>query len=137
MEQLADARSQGQIIIVQFHPIPYSSGGHTLPASVSDSSGQSGLAMRAYTPWFQRFGVTAVLCGHNAHFERPKVGDVLFHDVGVAGVGLAHPIDWKGPRQINPWRQRSAYYDASELWSGSQLLAGRIHYGHLEIDVMA
>lgn len=137
MAQLADARSKGQIIFVQFHHIPYSSGGHILPTSVSGSSGQSGLAMRAYTPWFQHFGVTAVLCGHNEHFERSKVGNVLFYDVGVAGDGLAHPIDWKDPRQINPWRQWSAYYDAPELWKGAQLVAGGRHYGHLEINVLA
>lgn len=136
MTQLADARSKGQIILVQFHHIPYSSGGHSLPTSLPDSSGQSGLAMRAYTPWFQRFGVTAVLCGHNEHFERSKVGDVLFYDVGVAGDGLSNPLDWEDPRQINPWRQWSAYYDAPELWRGSQLVDGGRHYGHLEIDVL-
>lgn len=137
MAQLADARSKGQIIIVQFHHIPYSSGGHILPTSLPGSSGQSGLAMRAYTPWFQRFGVTAVLCGHNEQFERSKVGDVLFYDVGVAGDGLGYPTDWKDPRRINPWRQWSAYYDAPELWTGPRLIAGGRHYGHLEIDVRA
>lgn len=136
LEQLKDARSKGQIIFVQFHHIPYSSGGHSLPLTVPGSSGQAGWPMRAYTPWFQEYGVTAVICGHNESFERSLVGDVLFYDVGVAGDGLGYAIDKTDPRRINPWRKWVAHHDSPELWDGQRLVSGGKHYGHLEIDVL-
>jgi hypothetical protein len=135
LEQLADARAQGQVIFVQFHHIPYSGGGHSLPTSLADSSGQSGLVMRAYTPWFQRYGVAAVFCGHNESFEWSAVGNVQFFDAGVAGDGLGYAIDDRDPRRLNPWRKWVAHFDEPELWQGRRLVSGGRHYGHLEVDI--
>lgn len=135
MAQLKDARAKGQVVFVQFHHVPYSSGGHILPVSLENSSGQGGVPMRVYTPSFQHYGVTAVLCGHNETFERSRVGDVLFYDAGVAGDGIDPPEDEKDPRCANPWQQWVASNDEPELWKGKQLLQGGRHYGHLEIDV--
>ncbi len=135
LRELASARKAGQVIFVQFHHIPYSGGGHSLPTSLADSSGQSGLTMRAYTPWFQKYGVAAVFCGHNESFEWSAVGDVQFFDAGVAGDGLGSPVDDRDPRRFNPWRKWVAHFDEKELWNGPQLVRGGKHYGHLEVDV--
>ncbi len=135
MAQLEDARERGQIIFVQFHHVPYSSGGHILPVSMENSSGQAGLPMRIYTPAFQRYGVVAVLCGHNETFERSLVGDVIFYDAGVAGDGLGAPESEKDPRCANPWQAWIAHDDDPELWNGKQLVDGGRHYGHVEIDI--
>lgn len=136
MDQLKDARAMGQMIFAQFHHVPYSSGGHILPVSMEDSSGQAGLPMRIYTPAFQEYGVVAVLCGHNETFERSRVGDVLFYDAGVAGDGLGAPDSEKDPRCRNPFQQWIAHADDPERWKGRQLLDGGRHYGHLEIDLV-
>lgn len=135
LEQLKDARARGQVIFVQFHHVPYSSGGHILPNSLENSSGQAGVPMRVYTPSFQQYGVTAVLCGHNETFERSRVGDLLVYDNGAAGDGIDPPEDEKDPRCKNPWQQWVASNDEPELWKGRQLLEGGRHYGHLEIDL--
>ncbi len=135
LKELADARKKGQIIFVQFHHIPYSSGGHILPTTLKDSSGQSGLVMRAYTPWFQQYGVAAVFCGHNESFEWSQVGEVQFFDAGVAGDGFGTPIDDRDPRRLNPWRKWVAHFDEKELWQGKKLVKGGKHYGHLEVDL--
>jgi hypothetical protein len=135
LKELADARAKGQVIFVQFHHIPYSGGGHILPTTVEGSSGQAGLVMRAYTPWFQKYGVSAVFCGHNESFEWSAVGDVQFFDAGVAGDGLGRPIDDRDPRRLNPWRRWTAHFDEPELWAGPQLVKGGKHYGHLEVEI--
>ncbi len=136
MEQLKDARAKGQVIFVQFHHVPYSSGGHILPVSMENSSGQAGVPMRAYTPSFQEYGVAAVLCGHNETFERSLVGDVLFYDAGVAGDGIGGPEDVRDPRCANPWQQWISHKDDPELWKDHQLVQGGRHYGHVEIDLV-
>lgn len=135
LRELADARKKGQVIFVQFHHIPYSGGGHSLPTSLPDSSGQSGIMMRAYTPWFQKYGVSAVFCGHNESFEWSRVGSVEFFDAGVAGDGFGIPVDDRDPRRTNPWRRWVAHFDEPELWEGKRLISGGKHYGHLEVDV--
>ena len=91
--------------------------------------------MRVYTPSFQQYGVTAVLCGHNETLERSRVGDVLVYDNGAAGDGIDPPEDEKDPRCKNPWQQWIASNDEPELWKGRQLLEGGRHYGHLEINL--
>ncbi len=135
MAQLKDARSKGQLIIVQFHHVPYSSGGHSLPTTLADSSGQSGLAMRQYFPFFQQYGVAAVICGHNESFERSEVGGIQVYDVGIAGDGLGYAINDRDPRRINPWRKWVAHFDSAENWQGKKLIDGGKHYGHLEMNI--
>ncbi len=133
--QLKNAHQQGQLIFVQFHHIPYSSGGHSLPLTAEGSSGQAGIPMRVYTPLFKRYGVAAVFCGHNESFEHSVVDGIHFYDVGVAGDGLGYAVSDVDPRRHNPYRQWVAHIDAPEQWKGKQLLDGGKHYGHLEVEV--
>ncbi|WP_240759028.1 purple acid phosphatase family protein, partial [Phytoactinopolyspora endophytica] len=93
-QQLADARSQGQVVFVQFHHSAYSSGEHGLPMYHELTSGQGGTPMRQYHSLFEQYGVAAVLSGHSEMFERSFVDSdddgvgVHYYDVGVAGDGL-------------------------------------------------
>ncbi|NED97579.1 metallophosphoesterase family protein [Phytoactinopolyspora alkaliphila] len=149
-EQLADARARGQIIFVQFHHAPFSSGEHGLPMDHAFTSGQGGTPMRQYQPMFEEYDVTAVLSGHSEMFERSFVdedGDgvgVYYYDVGVAGDGL------RGERRdgsslddpllsYNPFSEWTADQHEPERWElvdgVLQLVEGGKHYGHLEVDV--
>ena len=148
--ELADARDQGQIIFVQFHHAPYSSGEHGLPMDHVLTSGQGGTPMRQYHDMFEEYGVVAVLSGHSEMFERSFVdadGDgvgVHYYDVGVAGDGL------RGERRngtrlddpllkYNPFSVWTADQDEPEQWEMVdgvlQLVSGGKHYGHLEVNV--
>ncbi|ACQ82218.1 metallophosphoesterase [Beutenbergia cavernae DSM 12333] len=147
---LADARAAGQIVFVQFHHVPYSSGEHGLPMYHADTSGQGGTPMRIYHDMFERYGVTAVISGHSEMFERSLVdadGDgvgVGYYDVGVSGDGL------RGERRdggsfadpllsYNEFSQWTADQHEAEQWAVvdgvPQLIDGGKHYGHLEVDV--
>ncbi|MFC3199446.1 metallophosphoesterase [Parapedobacter deserti] len=134
--QLKDAHDAGQVVFVQFHHIPYSSGGHILPLTAENSSGQAGVPMRAYTPLFKKYGVVAVICGHNESLEHSLVDGIHFWDVGIAGDGLGYSLDDKDPRRANGYRQWVAHVDAAEHWDGRQLISGGKHYGHLVVDVI-
>lgn len=123
------------MIFVQFHHIPYSSGGHSLPLTAEGSSGQAGIPMRVYTPLFKEHGVVAVFCGHSESFEHSLVDGIHFYDAGVAGDGLGYAIDDRDPRRRNPYRVWVAHNDAPELWKGDRLVDGGKHYGHLEVSV--
>ena len=149
-QQLADARAKGQMVFVQFHHAPYSSGEHGLPMDHVLTSGQGGTPMRQYQPLFERYGVTAVLSGHSEMFERSFVdedGDgsgVHYYDVGIAGDGL------RGERRdgtrlddpllkYNPFSKWTADQDEPERWESVdgvlQLVEGGKHYGHLEVNL--
>lgn len=134
--QLKDAHDAGQLIFVQFHHIPYSSGGHILPLTAENSSGQGGGPMRAYQPLFRKYGVVAVICGHNESLEHSLVDGIHYWDVGIAGDGLGYSLDDVDPRRHNEYRQWVAHVDAPEHWRGRQLLSGGKHYGHLVVDVV-
>lgn len=133
--QLKDAREKGQLIFVQFHHIPYSSGGHSLPLTAKNSSGQAGIPMRVYTPEFKKYGVIAVFCGHNESLEHSIVDGIHFWDIGIAGDGMGYSIDDIDPRRHNPYRQFVAHRDAPEFWKGKKLVDGGKHYGYLKVDV--
>lgn len=135
LEQLRDARQKGQVIFVQFHHIPYSSGGHSLPLTAERSSGQAGIPMRAYQPMFKAHGVVAVFCGHNESLEHSLVAGIHYWDAGIAGDGLGYSIDDLDPRRKNPYRQFVAHRDAPEHWQGRQLIDGGKHYGYLKVAV--
>lgn len=146
-EQLADARAQGQIIVVQFHHAPWSSGEHGLPMNHEDSSGQGGTPMRIYDDMFAEHGVAAVLAGHSEMFERSYVdidGDgrgINYYDVGIAGDGLRGERRFHGNLlsepylDYNPYRAWTADRDEPEQWDGEILLDGGKHYGHLEVNI--
>ncbi|MGF1525048.1 MAG: fibronectin type III domain-containing protein [Leptolyngbyaceae cyanobacterium] len=147
IEQLEDARAKGQIIFVQFHHAPYSSGTHGFPMNHERSSGQGGTPLRQYQPLFEEYGVLAVFSGHSEMFERSFVdedGDgvgVTYYDVGVAGDGLRGEIrdDADEPLGYNPFSQWTADQNEPELWQEVdgvlQLVEGGKHYGHLEVNV--
>jgi len=135
LAQLADARKKGQIIFVQFHHIPYSSGGHSLPLTAFKSTGQAGIPMQIYQPMFKAYGVVAVFCGHNESLEHAVVEGIHYWDVGIAGDGLGYSIDDLDPRRKNPYRKFVAHRDAPEYWKGLQLLDGGKHYGYLKVNV--
>jgi Calcineurin-like phosphoesterase len=152
--QLADARSRGRIIFVQFHHAPYSDGEHGLPMNHAQTTGQGGTPLRVYHPLFERFGVVAVFSGHSEMFERSFVDEVAdgvgvhYYDVGVAGDGLrgerrSSPGFVEGERsnrlQYNRFSQWSADEHEPERWrivdGTPQLLEGGKHYGHLEVQL--
>lgn len=147
IEQLKDAREQGQIVFVQFHHAPFSSGTHGFPMNHELSSGQGGTPMRQYHTLFEEYGVVAVFSGHSEMFERSFVdedGDssgVHYYDVGISGDGLRGEIqdDNGDPLNYNPFSQWSADQDEPELWQEIdgvlQIVDGGKHYGHLEVNV--
>ena len=147
LRELADAQAKGQIIIVQFHHTAFGTGVHSL---VSGSAGiannedeQSGRPMRIYHELFTRYGVTAVISGHDELLEYVRLDGVHYWDVGFAGDGLRGPgyapittyvpFDLLPPEaQATHW---SAHGDAPEVWNGPQLIDGGKHYGFLEVEV--
>ncbi|YAF97746.1 MAG: fibronectin type III domain-containing protein [Nodularia sp. CChRGM 3473] len=148
--QLEDARAQGQMIFVQFHHAPYSSGEHGQPMNHVLSTGQGGTPMRQYHSMFEQYGVLAVLSGHSEMFERSFVdenGDgigVQYYDVGVSGDGLrgekragsslSDPL-----LKYNSFSQWTADQNEGEFWQeiegALQLVSGGKHYGHLEVNL--
>jgi 3',5'-cyclic AMP phosphodiesterase CpdA len=147
--ELADARARGQVIFVQFHHAPYSSGEHGVPMDHALTTGQGGTPMRVYHPLFERYGVVAVLSGHSEMFERSVVdedGDgvgVQYYDVGVAGDGLRGEKRDGGLDdpllRYNPFSAWTADQHEPERWElvdgVVQLVEGGKHYGHLEVDL--
>ncbi|TBT83548.1 phosphoesterase [Propioniciclava sinopodophylli] len=152
-KQLRDARAKGQVVIVQFHHAAYSNGVHgTPPNRATSADNQSGVAMRVYTPLFEKYGVAAVISGHDEMFERSFVDDdgdgvgFMSYDVGVASDGLrgeqyerAADGTWQ-PIRFNTRSEWSASADVPETWTTDangvpQLTDGGLHYGHLQMDL--
>lgn len=150
-EQLKDAREKGQIILVQFHHASYSSGVHGTPPNFEQRpDNQSGVAMRVYSPLFEKYGVATVIAGHDEMFERSFVdldGDGMgFHvyDVGVAADGLRTEATYTNDEgevvevNYNTHSVWSATENEPELWATNEngvkhLVDGGLHYGHLEM----
>jgi len=146
--QLADARAAGQVIFVQWHHVPFSSGVHGFPMSHPQSSGQGGTPLRIYHETLEQFGVAAVFCGHSEMFERSFVdldGDgngIHYYDVGVSGDGMRGGVidevtgEYGGQNGFSQW---TADRSEPELWvetpEGVTLARGGKHYGHLEINL--
>ncbi len=144
--QLADARQHSAFTFVFFHHVPYSVGPHGWPPG--DGVGhdpQSGVAVRGLTPLFMRYGVDALIAGHDEMWERSQIegtevlpdGTERRHtlnvfDVGIAGDGL------RGPQEglENPYQRFFVHTDAPEIWVDGILRSGGKHYGHLEVDVL-
>ena len=149
-KQLADAREQGQIIVVQFHHSAYSSGVHGTAMASATPDGQPGSPLRVYTPLLEKYGVAVVISGHDEMFERSWVdedGDgkgVHHFDVGVAADGLRGEYMVKQedgtyvPAAFNTYSEWMAQTDSPELWEegdGKPILKdGGKHYGHLQMD---
>ncbi len=145
-EQLADAQRRSAFTFVFFHHVPYSVGPHGWPAGDGEGEdSQSGTPVRELTPLFLRYGVDAVIAGHDEMWERSEIegrqelpgGQLRPHtlqvlDVGVAGDGL------RGPQEglDNPHQRFLVHSDAPEVWRDGVLVSGGKHYGHLEVDVL-
>src|SRR5690606_5535075 len=54
---LKEASNLGQLIFVQYHHIPYSSGENGVPMNHELSSGQGGTPLRAIHPLLEKYGV--------------------------------------------------------------------------------
>ena len=150
--QLANARAEGQVVIVQFHHAAYSNGVHGTPPNHEFADNQSGVAMRSYTPMFEQYGVAVVISGHDEMFERSFIdndGDgvgVQVYDVGVAADGLRGEQLFETedgsfePIRFNSHSRWMASADEPELWANDangnpQLVDGGLHYGHLQLDL--
>ncbi|WP_281288130.1 metallophosphoesterase family protein [Marinobacter maritimus] len=147
IRELANAQALGQIILVQFHHTAFGTGVHSLPSGsagiANGEDNQSGMPMRVYQDLFERYGVTAVLSGHDELVEYVSINGVSYWDVGFAGDGLRGPgypptTDYV-PFDLLPAEAQethwSAHGDAPEIWNGDQLIDGGKHYGFLEVDV--
>jgi hypothetical protein len=143
-QQLRQAQKSSHFTFVAFHHCPYSSGLHAFqPGLGEDHDRQSVLPLRVLTPMFMRYGVDALLCGHDEMMERSEVvGEEVtpdgtrrphklqVYDVGIGGDGL------RGPEIANHWRKFLAHSDCPEVWKDGQLVDGGKHYGHLQVDVL-
>lgn len=132
--QLREAQSRSLFTFVVFHHVPYSVGPHGWPAGDADGQDtQSGRPVRALTPLFMRYGVDAVICGHDEIWERSVVtgeetrtsGErashhIHFYDVGTGGDGLRGPED----SLDNPYQEFLAHHDAPEQWEDGVLIDG-------------
>ncbi|WP_049723076.1 metallophosphoesterase family protein [Gilvimarinus polysaccharolyticus] len=147
LSELADAQAQGQVIFVQYHHSAFGTGVHSLPSGsagiANGEDSQSGMPMRIYHELFERYGVTAVLSGHDELLEYVNIDGVSYWDVGFAGDGLRGPgypptTDYvpfdllPADAQASHW---SAHGDAPEVWDGNKLVSGGKHYGFLEVEV--
>lgn len=142
--QLADAQKKAKFTFVSFHHTMYGSGPHSVPFGQPGFSGQSGIAMRVLKPLLYKYGVDALICGHDELIERSEAPGsetlpngssrphkIEFYDVGNGGDGL------RGPSKgfDNPYRKFLAHDDVEEVWKGKQLISGGKHYGHVEVNV--
>lgn len=146
-EQLQQARERSAFTFVIFHHVPFSVGPHGWPAGASGDGfdPQSGVPVRSLVPLFHRYGVDALIAGHDEIWERSEVeGETIdsggtaephilqVYDVGVAGDGL------RGPQVglDNPFQKFLVHSDVPEQWSDGVLVDGGKHYGHLEVDIL-
>ncbi|TFD45944.1 LPXTG cell wall anchor domain-containing protein [Cryobacterium frigoriphilum] len=149
-EQLKDASSKGQSIVVQWHHVAYSNGVHGTTMGNDFSDTQPGTPMRVLTPLLEQYGVSTVISGHDEMFEASYVdeagdGTGIWHwDVGVASDGLRGekmvqlPDGSYEPYRFNTASDWMAHLDEPELWATGadgvqQLVSGGKHYGHLDI----
>lgn len=144
-KELAESQKQDAFTFVVFHHCPYSSGPHGLPPGRGPGRDpQSGHPLRAWTPLFLKYGVDAVLTGHDEIWERSVVEghewipgrgqvphQIHFYDVGVGGDGLRAVQ----PGAENPFQRFLAERDAPERWENGVLVEGGRHYGHLEVTI--
>lgn len=148
VSQLADARSKGQVIFVQWHHMAYGTGVHSLKSGsagiANNEDSQSGLPMRVYHDLMKQYDVTAVFSGHNELLETVELDGVHYWDVGISGDGLRgpgyFPTTTYVPFELLPEQAQrthwSAHGDAPEMWAGKKMLEGGKHYGFVEVEVL-
>ncbi|MEW6749446.1 MAG: FlgD immunoglobulin-like domain containing protein [Candidatus Latescibacterota bacterium] len=146
--QLQDAQARSAFTFVLFHHVSHSVGPHGWPPGPVSGGGldpQSGVPVRALAPLFLRYGVDALIAGHDEIWERSELagtqvrpdGTRIPHvlqvwDVGTAGDGL------RGPESglTNEAQRYLVHTDVPEVWRDGILVEGGKHYGHLEVDVL-
>ena len=141
--QLADAHARSRFTFVAFHHVPYSVGPHGFPVGEAGyekgEDNQSGVPMRVLTPLLRKYGVAALLCGHDEIYEHSVVDGLHVYCIGSAGDGLRGPYRGKGglykQDMENPYQVFLAHDDAPEVWDGRRLVSGGKHYGHMEVNV--
>ncbi len=142
---LEEAQLKSLFTFVIFHHSPYSSGPHGFPpGEIENTDNQSGYPLRSLTDLFMRYGVDAVISGHDEIWERSQImgteiipghpeeeHTIQFYDVGTGGDGL------RGPESglHNSFQRFSVHEDVPEIWQNGILRDGGKHYGHLEIDI--
>ena len=145
-KELITAQQNSAFTFVIFHQSHYSIGPHGLPPGmVGNTDMQSGRPVRILTPLFLKYGVDAVLNGHDEMWERSTLSgreqtldgklidhDIQFYDVGIGGDGLRAPVTGL----VNPYKQFLVHDDVPEIWKNHILVDGGKHYGHLEINLM-
>lgn len=145
-KELAEAQKADQFTFVFFHHCPYSSGPHALPPGEGKGEDpQSGVPLRAWTPLFMKYGVDAVISGHDEMWERsvvegteiaPGAGKIphtlQVYDVGIGGDGLRSAAG--GGK--NPYQKFLAETGSPEIWENGVLVDGGRHYGHLEVNLV-
>ena len=147
-DQLGQAQERSAFTFVTFHHVPYSVGPHGWPAGADKGAGydtQSGVPVRVLTPLFLRYGVDALIAGHDEIWERSEIegtemlpgGQERNHtlhvlDVGTGGDGLRGPQ----PGLENPYQKFLVHTHVPEVWQDGVLVKGGKHYGHLEVDVL-
>jgi len=145
-ERLIESQKESLFTFVIFHHAPYSSGPHGYPpGEVENTDNQTGTPVRLLTPLFMKYGVDAVISGHDEIWERSEISGIEiktdqseelhtihFYDVGTGGDGL------RGPEEglENPYQKFIVHTDVPEVWENNVLKSGGKHYGHLEVDVL-
>ncbi len=145
-ERLLESQKESLFTFVIFHHAPYSSGPHGYPpGEVEYTDNQTGAPVRRLTPLFMKYGVDAVISGHDEIWERSEIEGmeikpdkteeihkIQFYDVGTGGDGLREPEEGLE----NPYRKFVVHSDAPEVWENNVLKSGGKHYGHLEVDII-
>ena len=143
---LAESQLAGMFIFIIMHHAPYSSGPHGYaPGEVEYTDNQSGHPVRLLTPLFMKYGVDAVISGHDEMWERSEMQGIEikpdqeeashtihFYDVGTGGDGLREPED----AADNPYQKFIVHRDVPEIWENNVLKSGGKHYGHLEVNIV-
>lgn len=148
VSQLAEARSKGQVIFVQWHHMAYGTGVHSLISGqagiANNEDNQSGLPMRVYHDLMKEYGVTAVFSGHNELLETVELDGIHYWDVGISGDGLRGPGYFPTtnyvPFELLPAAAQkthwSAHGDSQEIWIGKKIIEGGKHYGFVDVQVI-
>ncbi len=145
--QLKEAQIRSLFTFVIMHHSPYSSGPHGFPPGETENTdNQSGYPLRKLTGLFMKYGVDAVISGHDEIWERSEIQGseirpdnseethtIQFYDVGIGGDGLRGPVELTD----NLNKMFLANNDSPEVWQNNVLIEGGKHYGHLEVEISA
>jgi 3',5'-cyclic AMP phosphodiesterase CpdA len=144
--KLIKSQIESIFTFIILHHAPYSTGPHGYPpGEVENTDNQSGNPVRLLTPLFMKYGVDAVISGHDEIWERSEITGIEtkpdlneaahtihFYDVGTGGDGLREPEEGLD----NPYQKFVVHQDVPEVWENNVLKSGGKHYGHLEVDII-